>query len=68
MGSVVDFEVVVIKGIVFHRNEHGYLLFDGRPLGALKWGHPALVAAMGDHFRSFEAWDRWFQTEFKNID
>lgn len=60
-----DFEVVVIDDIVFSRSKDGYLEYEGKCLGSLKWGHPALVAAMGQHFKSIDAWDAWFQTAFK---
>lgn len=44
--------IVIHNGMAFTRNEAGYLLYDGKPLGVLKWGHPALIAALGTQYAS----------------
>lgn len=59
MSTLVDFEYVILNGFLFQRNEHGYLLFEGMPLGSLKYGHPALVAVMGEHYESAESFSAW---------
>lgn len=62
MNAVVDFQPVMLNGFLFHRNEHGYLLYEGMPLGALKWGHPALLAVLGEHYASAESFSAWLKS------
>lgn len=56
---------VVIDGHVFTHNEYGYLIYNGKPLGALRWGHPALVV-FGEHYESPEAFNRWLKSFSKS--
>jgi len=55
-------KTIVKNGIEFEINEHGLPLFEAKPLGVLNWGHPALVAWFGEHYRSAAAWDAWWKT------
>lgn len=38
-------------------------LYGGKPLGCLKWGHPALIYHFGEHYRSLEVWEDWFKSK-----
>jgi hypothetical protein len=53
--------IVIHNGIAFTRNAAGYLLYDGQPLGVLKWGHPALIAALGSQYASPDAFTLWLK-------
>lgn len=53
--------IVIHNGMAFTRNEAGYLLYDGKPLGVLKWGHPALIAALGTQYASPTAFTLWLK-------
>lgn len=61
MNMLTEDTAVTIDGFDYNLNENGYLHYEGKPLGALKWGHPALVAVLGEHYSSSEAWDAWFR-------
>lgn len=62
MGEPILHGVVILNGYAFTRNEHGMLLFENKPLGCLKWGHPALVAALGSQYESPEAFDLFLKS------
>ena len=38
--------------------------FEAKPLGCLKWGHPALIESFGEHYASLEAYESWLRTTF----
>lgn len=54
---------VIINNISYTLSPAGYLLYEGKPLGGLKYGHPALVAASGEQYASREAFERWLKND-----
>ena len=43
------------------------ILYKNKPLGSLKWGHPALTYVFGERMRSPADWDEWWKTESELI-
>jgi len=54
---------VIINNIHYTLSPAGYLLFEGKPLGGLKYGHPALISALGEQYASREAFEHWLKND-----
>ncbi|MGB2833115.1 MAG: hypothetical protein WBC07_09175 [Methylotenera sp.] len=60
-------EKVMRMKLVTLDDKYGLPQFEGKPLGSLRWGHPALVEWFGAHYSSLEAYDAWLKTEFSDV-